>query len=364
MKKEGSKILFIMQEATIGTHMDYVYEMARSLKEDEQFPITLLLEKGRNENHPEWVIGQKYTLPPLRFIENICFILTARFAGTKKFYIHYSFISAISAGLITKIFGGTVYYWNCGMPWQYKRPWYVELYQKLAYKLIDVLVTGAESLRVPYTETYGLKSEQIKIIPNWIDLANLPKEASVLELRKKYGLKDNSKVVLFVHKLAKRKGAHWLMPIMQELKDANAQLLVVGDGPEEKQIKKDVTNLKLEDKIVLTGRLGREEVDRLYQLADVFLMPSEEEGSPHSLIEAMAYGVPCACFSVGGVPDTLPHNYKYQYKYGDMQGLADGMSTLISSDAESLRVKIELEAWVKNFDKTVAVHSFSKLLSE
>ena len=42
-------------------------------------------------------------------------------------------------------FGGKVYYWNAGMPWQYKRPWYVEIYQSVAYRLIDVLVTGAES---------------------------------------------------------------------------------------------------------------------------------------------------------------------------------------------------------------------------
>ena len=364
MDKKEQKILFIMQEATPGTHMDYVYEMARTLKEEQGLPLTLLLEKGGAEEKPEWVIEQKYRNPVLRTIENFYLILKARIDGTKTFYVHYSFLSAISAGIVSKLSGATVYYWNAGMPWKYKRPWYEEQYQRLAYTLINVLVTGAEALRVPYHLHYGVEEDAIEIIPNWIDLENIHLPANKNLVREALGLPTNKPLLLFVHKLAMRKGAHWLLPLMEKLKETNCHLVIAGDGPEEDNIKREIHALGLEEKVTMLGRVDRETASKLYQAANIFVMPSEEEGSPHSLIEAMAYGLPSVTFSVGGVKNTVPPEaYQFTFKYGDIDGFADGVSTLLYDKTVYQKQQIAASEWVHNFDKKTAVAAFTTLLT-
>lgn len=365
MSAQPRKICFVMQEATPGTHMDYVYEMARTLREDEGLPLTLLLEKRSQESRPSWVMTQQFSFVPLRVLENVVLIAGERLRGTKIFYIHYSFLSAITAGLVTKLFGGQVFYWNAGMPWQYKRPWYVDLYQKLAYRLIDTLVTGAESLRAGYMQTYGLKSEQIKIISNWIDLSQVIRSDEREVLRASLNLPPTAPLLLYVHKLAPRKGAQWLVPILKQVKNIGCHLIIAGDGSESETIKKLAQEAGLTDRVHLLGRVSRDNVRKLYQASDIFIMPSHEEGSPHSLIEAMAYGLPSVCFAVGGVLDTLPPEAAtYTYLYANVDAFATGVDTLLYDKKEYTRVQQSMEAWVKKFNKPTAVRKFSELLTQ
>lgn len=345
--------------------MDYVYEMARTLREEEGLALTLLLEKGGSEAAPTWVKSQYFSLLPLRVLENFLFIMRERIHGTKIFYVHYSFISAIFAGLITAFFGGKVYYWNAGMPWQYKRPWYVEIYQSVAYRLIDVLVTGAESLRSGYMTTYSLKSEQIKIISNWIDLSHVQTDIDKKVLREKLRLPDEEPILLFVHKVVSRKGSQWLVPLMERLKNTRVHLVIAGDGSETQSITVEAESAGLLDRIHLLGRVERDSVIALYQACSIFIMPSQEEGSPHSLIEALAYGLPSICFAVGGVSDTMPTEaHAYLYPYGNIEAMAQGVDTLLSNEVEYRKMQQASLIGVKKFAKPIAVQKFKALLTE
>lgn len=346
--------------------MDYVYEMARTLRFERELPLTLVIEKGDcAQEDAAWCRAQSYRNAPLRILENLFILLRLRLSGHKIFYIHYSFVSAISAGLITKLFGGTVYYWNAGMPWFYKRSFLTERYQKLAYRLIDVLVTGAEALRTGYVDFYKLKPEQIKVIPNWINLHETKNDAAVrTEIRTKYGLSEEAKVLLYVHKLAKRKGAHFLPEILDKLRDnSSIYLAVVGDGPLEAELNREIAERQLTDRIIMTGRLDREEVTQWYQAADLFVMPSEEEGSPHALIEAMAYGLPFVTFAVGGVAETAPPAWHYCYSYGAVDELVAGTRELLSNQQKYQEAQTQVTKWVTIFDKPVIVDEFVKLFT-
>ena len=353
-----------MQSATPGTHMDYVYEMARVLHDEEKLPLTLILEKGSISAQPKWVIPQKFHLTPLRIIENFLLICSLRFTGHKTFYIHYSFLSAISAGIITKLFGGTVYYWNAGMPWQYKRPWVENLYQKLAFKMIDYLVTGAGALIPGYCDYYKILPDRVKVIPNWIDLSKINIDLSVRgDFRAELGIPESAPVLLFVQKLAKRKGAHLLPEIFDKVKKDSVHLIIAGDGPEENFLKKWKEQSENKNRIHMTGRLPRNRMQELYQTADVFLLPSEEEGSPHSLIEAMAYGLPFVGFSVGGVAETSPPELKrHLHEFGNIEGMVESINLFLSDPAEIKSVKECIKKWVPRFDKGKAVESFKELL--
>lgn len=364
MTTPKTKICFIMHHVTKGTHMDYVYEMARTLREDKGLDIHLILEKGSTDRLPSWVTAQSFNFTPFRIIENICLVLKERLRGTKMFYVHYSFLSAITAGLITKVFGGKVFYWNAGMPWQYNRPWYIEWYQKAAYRLIDTLVTGAEALREGYQKHYTLKAHNIEVIPNWIDLASVQSVNDRVSLRRECGFPVGAPMLLFVHKLAKRKGAHLLIPIFSHVTTKDSFLVIAGDGPEMGNVRAEAERVGLMHRIHFLGKVSRVEVSHLFQAADIFLMPSEEEGSPHSLIEALAYGVPPVAFSVGGVLETLPPQIsKYAYVYGDVTSFAQGIDFLLHNPSERENIKALSTQWVQRFDKQNIVEAFYTLLT-
>lgn len=365
-KKDKSKICFVLQQYSVGTHMDYVYELARTLRVEEGLPLTLFIEKGTCPSGAEsWSVVQKFSFVPLRVLENIYRMLQFRFLGHTVFYVHYSFVSAISAGLITKLFGGKVYYWNAGMPWLYKRPWFVEWYQKLAYRLIDKLVTGAEALRVGYANFYALHTEKIVVIPNWIDLKNItPMSATQkMQVREYYKIPLEGRVVLYVHKLAERKGANFLPEIMEKLSvDPTVYMVIVGDGPLVSSVQNDMMTRGIEERVRFAGVLDRADVVALYKAADIFIMPSQEEGSPHALIEAMAYGLPFVAFAVGGVSETAPSSWPYLYAYGDVSSCVEACHTLLHDTQAYTEAQLVLATHVCKFEKTKIVAAFQTLL--
>ncbi len=354
-----------MQHVTPGTHMDYVYEMARTLKEDEGLPLTLLIEKPSAEVMPPWAIMQRYKFPLLRIFENVWLIGRERWRGTKTFYVHYSFLSAISAGLITKLFGGRVFYWNAGMPWLYKRSWKEDWYQKVAYRLITRLITGAEALIHGYCQTYGLKPSQVTVIPNWIDIKQITKEVSLKKtVRDELSIPETAPIVLFVHKLSRRKGAHFLPEIMKQITVPKVHMVVVGDGPLQQELQNEINGSEVGNRVHFLGSVPRARVKELYQAADIFIMPSEEEGSPHSLIEAMAYGAPFVAFDVGGVGETATQALlEYVIPFGDTALFCEKITHLLTNPAHySHVVSLELQV-IKRYNKATVVEQFKKLIS-
>lgn len=361
-----AKILFIMQQVSPGTHMDYVFEMARTLREERGLQLELLLEKSSSARVAQpWVREQRWRWPLFRVLENFWLVLKARLRGAKVFYVHYSFLSAITAGLVTRLFGGQVYYWNAGMPWLYKRSWREEWYQRLAYRLIHVLVTGAEALREGYCATYHLRPEQVRVIPNWIDLTTiLPDTKQRLLTRQGLGLGETDILVLFVHKLSQRKGADLLVPIMEQVADPRVHLVVAGDGPLRQAIEADSVAKGQGKQIYFLGFVDRPTVQSLYGAADMFVMPSEEEGSPHSLIEALAYGVPPVVTDVGGVRETMTQSLsELIVTYPDVAALAAKVREL-SHDAEKrTAIGSVCRAVAKTYDKPVIVDRFYELFT-
>ncbi len=352
-----------MQHVTPGTHMDYVYEMARTLKEERGLSLELLIEKPTKTHLPDWVLVQSYANPVLRSLENLWFMIRARMRGVKVFYIHYSFLSAITAGVVARLTGAHVFYWNAGMPWQYKRYWREEWYQRLAYKCIHTLVTGAEALRQPYATMYGLDSASIRVIPNWIDRASIHKDDSVRnETRARLGIPLEAPLLLFVHKLSKRKGAHFLPELMDVLKDETVHLVIAGDGPLADNLRTEFKARGMDTRVHLLGVVPREEVKALYQAADVFIMPSEEEGSPHSLIEAMAHGLPFVTFDVGGVTETATAELaRFVVPFGDIQAMARRVAEI--SAGKYTDTQARFERVLPRYEKSVVVDAFLRLLT-
>jgi len=286
------------------------------------------------------------------------------FRGVRIFYVHYSFKGALVAILLTKLFGGRVFYWNCGMPWLYKRGW---LEEKLFRFILrnSIFVTGTNSLAEHYADRYGLDRARVRVVPNYIRVSHM-QGITRDSARRELEIPSGKKVVLFLHRLSRRKGAHFLPDILKEFAIREDVLfLIVGDGPERTNTELRVTSYELQNRVRFEGNVPNNRVPIYFAAADVFLMPSEEEGMPNALLEAMAAGVPFVASDVGGVREmTPPSLHEYVLPQGDVAAFAEKIKKLLGD--EELREKISQEerGWVKRYDVSVAASAFLALLRE
>lgn len=162
----------------------------------------------------------------------------------------------------------------------------------------------------------GFHPERIAAIPNGVDpdIFRPADRGERNELRRRLNLGEGP-VTAFVGGLVPRKGVHHLLACWPEVlsRFPGAELLLIGPtypeypGLEEytKQLLGAIKDPRMRDSVKLLGRLTQPElVDRL-RAADVFVFPSEREGMPNALLEAMACGLPCAVSRFEGLNDSV-----------------------------------------------------------
>ncbi len=136
--------------------------------------------------------------------------------------------------------------------------------------------------------------------PRWsilhcaINLSQFKEKCDSKLVRQEFGIKDDTFVIGHVGRFNEQKNHSFLVEIAAELSkmEPNFRLLLVGDGALRSEIEKQVSALRISDKVIFTG--VRPDVPRLMVGAmDVFLFPSFYEGNPLVLMEAQAAGLPC-----------------------------------------------------------------------
>lgn len=155
------------------------------------------------------------------------------------------------------------------------------------------------------------KQGKIKIINNSI---NIEKFKFDDDLRKKTQIEldiKNKFVIGHVGRFVQQKNHVFLIDVFNEVykKDNNAILLLIGEGPLEKEIKKKINDLKLTEVVYFLGI--RKDVNELMQAMDVFVFPSLYEGLGMVLIEAQASGLYCVCSTEVPLEAKLTENIKF-----------------------------------------------------
>lgn len=110
--------------------------------------------------------------------------------------------------------------------------------------------------------------------------------------------------IVFVGRTDTAKGIGRIIQIAHRLHETNQDFLidVIGDGPERPKFEADVERLGLNANFTFHGWLARDEIDRYYNYAHFILLPSNSEGWPKVLSEAMSYGVVPVASAVGSIP--------------------------------------------------------------
>ncbi|MDP3989654.1 MAG: glycosyltransferase family 4 protein [archaeon] len=181
---------------------------------------------------------------------------------------------------------------------------YTQLFARLLFKIPPIITTYGKSM-LPYAEKAGVPMSKLKVIPTGIHLERFQNVSNerVEQLREEFSIKDE-KVILFVGMLTERKGVDKVIDVSIKLLEEgmNIKTLIVGDA-HGKNIYQKMVPERYKDKIIFAG--GRRDIPELMKLADVLLLPSEGEGLPGVVMEAMAAGLPVVATREGCTPDLI-----------------------------------------------------------
>ncbi len=185
----------------------------------------------------------------------------------------------------------------------FKRRIFNYLYARRA----DRVTAVSEGVKQSLVKVEGFDARYIDVIYNGIELGRFSGAASrnTAEARASLGLRPNVKVVGTVARLDRIKNQAMLIHAIRALRHSglDACLLVVGDGPELASLEAVTEQLGLVEHVRFLGK--RSDVHKVLQAMDVFALSSFSEGTPMTLIEAMAARVPIVSTGVGGIPEII-----------------------------------------------------------
>lgn len=195
----------------------------------------------------------------------------------------------------------------------------------LVFQQCSHFIVLSESWKKYYIENLGLKEDRVTVLPNAIKFPSLIPDRS------------NRSVVtiLFLGRIGHRKGAFDLVQAFAELtpeQQSRSKLIMAGDG-DVPELCSLVKKLNLDSFINVLDWVNSEQRDVLLAQADIFLLPSYNEGLPMSVLEAMSWGLPVITTPVGGIPEIIISNENgLLVTPGDIQNLTICIQSLLENE--------------------------------
>lgn len=222
-----------------------------------------------------------------------------------------------------------------------ERSWWSRVWVRAALRGSSMILCQGPVWQRFARDILGLPAERSPIIPNWtatdslleIGRARLPSR------------KDRPVRLLFVGWLERDKGVFELIEACSRLADSRPfSLEIVGDGFAAESVRERLVERGLSDRVVCSGWLDTDGVERALRDADVFVLPSWSEGLPNAMIEAAAAGLALVVSSVGAVPDVMHDGFDALIvPPRDVDALTEALSRVI--DDATLRDQLGREAF-------------------
>jgi glycosyltransferase involved in cell wall biosynthesis len=182
---------------------------------------------------------------------------------------------------------------------------------------------------------------------------------------------DDPFTIVAVGRLHAVKDHAFLVQACTQLHDLDVpfECLIAGDGPERRNLESDIWQFGLEGRIALLGHVPREQMDSLYDRADVVVLTSRSEGIPLVLMEAMARGKIVLAPGITGIPElVIPGKTGFLYQPGSLEDFVDRLlfirSRMQMPDFPELRPYIPSAArqldWVRHAARAQVRHNFNR----
>ena len=200
---------------------------------------------------------------------------------------------------LPKLFGKKVIVTIHGLDWQ-REKWksgfasrFIRWGEKNAVRYADEIIVLSRGVQDYFEKVYGRKT---RFIPNGVNRPEIREAALITE---KYGLSKDS-YVLFLGRLVPEKGIRYLIEAFRQVK-TDKKLVIAGGSSDTDSFTKELKELAGDDdRIIFTGFVQGQILEELYSNAYIYTLPSDLEGMPLSLLEAMSYG---NCCLVSDIPE-------------------------------------------------------------
>jgi glycosyltransferase involved in cell wall biosynthesis len=210
----------------------------------------------------------------------------------------------------------------------------------------------------------GVK-DKIKLIPTGIRLEEIEENnINAQEFRQRFDL-GSGRMILGVGRLVKQKGFQYLIPAFRKIngKFPDCKLVIIGQEADYAQQLKDLAGGT--SAILFTGGIPDEWLRLAYRAADVFVIPSLDEGFPRTLLEAMAFGKPIVTTPVGAIPEVIKdHANGILVEPESPDQLADAIIEVLNDPSLSIRLGRAAKTEVAKYDWEVLVHEVVKVYDE
>lgn len=179
---------------------------------------------------------------------------------------------------------------------QYRRP---ARQIRWAAQRAEAMITVSGALKQKL-ESLGASPDKIVTLRNGVDLECFrPLDRAAVRTR----LGVTGSVWLAVGHLVEPKGVHIAVAALVSTPDVT--LLVAGDGPEERMLRRVAIRSAVADRVRFLGALGRDALRDCYNAADALVLASSREGMPNVVLESLACGTPVLATAVGGIPELI-----------------------------------------------------------
>lgn len=275
--------------------------------------------------------------------------MTSSFCGavccafSKYDVIHFHAEGPCAMLWIPKLFGKKCVATIHGIDWQ-RAKWggfasrYIKFGEKVAAKYADEIIVLSEGVKQYFLDTYGRKTV---FIPNGVDR---PDSRAVQLIREKYGL-EKDEYLLFLARLVPEKGVRYLIEAFRDVR-TDKKLVIAGGSSDTDGFMQELKQLAGKDgRIIFTGFVQGQMLEELYSNAYLYCLPSDLEGMPLSLLEAMSYGNCCVVSDIAECAEVV-EDKAVVFKKGSVADLREKLQLLCDNPAAVQRYKAEAAGFI------------------
>ncbi len=237
-----------------------------------------------------------------------------------------------------------------GLDWQ-RSKWggfatkYIKFGEKLAAKYADEIIVLSKGVQKYFKDTYN---RDTNFIPNGV---NKPEIREPKIIKEKYGLNKND-YILFLARIVPEKGLHYLIEAYKQI-NTDKKLVIAGGASHTNDYLEKIKKMASEDsRIIMTGFVQGEELKELYSNCYLYCLPSDIEGMPISLLEAMSYGCNCLVSDIEENTQVVG-KYARTFKKGNIESLKNELENMINYTQENKEKIANYVLNTYNWDKIV-----------
>ncbi|MFH1682845.1 MAG: glycosyltransferase family 4 protein, partial [Candidatus Woesearchaeota archaeon] len=185
---------------------------------------------------------------------------------------------------------------------------FVYIIEKEGMEKADLVITVSNFTKNKVIEHYGIPAEKIRVVHNAVAFNDN-------QFRGEFNTFKREPLVLFLGRITLQKGPDYFLDTAKRILELrkNINFVMAGRGDMEEQMIEQAAALGLSDKFLFAGFLRGAEIDRMYQMADVYVMPSVSEPFGITPLEAMRNDVPVIISKQSGVSEVITHCLKVDF---------------------------------------------------